>query len=504
MTILAKRDLDVTVEKKIATASIISEKFLQEILPIYDPNYIKNSFVKIICHWCLQYFEEYGKSPKTNIKNIFDLEKGELSQEETDIIEAFLVHLSEQYEEDQGINEDYILDSALKYFKKRELEIIADNIAKLLSIGKVDEAEEQIRNYKKVEKLTTGWYDVFDEKQVRTVFDANPEGLLRFPGELGRMIGPMERGWVIGVMGAFKRGKTWVLIELATLALFQRLKVVFISLEMNKETMNARFYKRLTAFGEGATKWIYPVFDCHFNQVGECGDPRRKNRERLIGESGEIPPYSEDLAYRPCTECRGTVNYRVATWFQAVERPQFTMANTVNHIKSFKYQYGSNIRAMSYPKFSANIEDIKRDLDLLEQNDEFIPDVIVIDYAGILRPENPKMQKREQIDDTWKILGQLASERNCLVVSAWQANRGALYKKQMDQEGVSEWIGILGHVDVFLAINQTKEEKRHHLVRIGLLGHRHKEFNEEENCIVLQQLSLGQVNLDSERTWDFT
>jgi len=503
MPILTRKKVDSAVEKKIATAAIISKKFLQEIKPIYDSVYIKNSFVKVILHWCTQYYTEYDKAPGIHIKDIWELERSDLSKEESDIIEAFLTNLSEQYVEDQGINEDYVLDSAFEYFKKRELEITAGNITKLLENGKVDEAEDQLTKYKKVAKLTSGWSNPFDIKSIHGVFEESPEGLFKLPGQLGSFLGPFEREWLVGILGSFKKGKTWWIMELGIMALFHKLRVVFISLEMKKVTMDKRLYKRITGGGDSDDpEFIYPVFDCIHNQTGECTNPKRTNHIRLINEEGIRSEFTKDLKYKPCSICKGTNEYQMETWFEYLKRPKFTLKNVVKSIRSFQKMYGSNIRTISYPKFSANISDIKRDLDILEQTEDFIPDVILIDYAGILKPEDSKAQKREQIDDTWKTLGQLAAERRCLVVTGWQGNRGAIYKKQMDQESISEWIGILGHVDIFMSINQTKEEKRNKQVRIGLLGHRHMDFNEDETCVVLQQLDLGQVELDSERIFD--
>lgn len=483
----------------------MSKKFLQEIKDVYSPDYIKNEFVKVICFWCLQYYSEYEKAPESHIKDIFELARGELSEEEATIIEAFLTNLSEQYEEGQGINEEYILDTTFKYFKTRELELTAKNITKLLENNKVEEAEEQIANYKKVAKVTSKWYNPFDTKTILEAFDDENDTILRFPGQLGRMIGAFEREWLIMILGSFKRGKTAWMIEIAVLALFSRLKVVFISLEMKKKNLNKRIYKRITASSEeGEMQFIYPVFDCYYNQTGDCTKEIRTNNIKIVDAEGNKPEFTKTMKYKPCTVCRGTDEYHMATWFASFERPKLTPRNVISKTKAFSTMYGNNnLRVQCYPKFSANISDIKRDLDILEQVDGFIPDVIVIDYAGILRPEDSRHKKLDQIDETWKMLGQLAAERKCLVATGWQGNRGAIYKNKMDQESVSEWIGILGHVDVAMTLNQTKEEKRNKQMRIGLIGHRHKDFDEDEGCVVLQQADLGQMELDSERTYEW-
>ena len=48
-----------------------------------------------------------------------------------------------------------------------------------------------------------------------------------------------------------------------------------------------------------------------------------------------------------------------------------------------------------------------------------------------------------------------------------------------------------------LSLNQTKAEKEANAMRLGLLAHRHKEFSEDNQALVLTMPSLGQINLDS-------
>lgn len=161
--------------------------------------------------------------------------------------------------------------------------------------------------------------------------------------------------------------------------------------------------------------------------------------------------------------------------------------------------YGDeNLRCKSYPRFSASLSDIKRDLDILEYTEGFIPDMIIIDYANILKPERHYDESRYSIDETWKELGGMCAERHCIIVTANQLNRGGLKKRQTEEEDVAEWIGMLGHVDVTLAMSQTPLERDENILRLGLLGHRHKKFSKTETCAVLQQLEVGQTYLDSE------
>ena len=67
----------------------------------------------------------------------------------------------------------------------------------------------------------------------------------------------------------------------------------------------------------------------------------------------------------------------------------------------------------------------------------------------------------------------------------------------MEEDDTTEDIRKLAHVDVCLSMNQTRSEKRKLLYRLGLLAHRHREFDVNINAMCLWQPTTGQVLLDS-------
>ena len=121
-----------------------------------------------------------------------------------------------------------------------------------------------------------------------------------------------------------------------------------------------------------------------------------------------------------------------------------------------------------------------------------------IDYAQIIKPEGKFGKEYEGYDIIWKQLSGLAEERHCLVATGSQVERGTITKSQIEQDGLAGWIGQLAHVDLMFALNQTKEEKRHKLIRVNMLVHREREIDEDTSCVLLQQLELAQPALDSE------
>jgi len=493
-----KKSIDTTVENNILTASIISTRYLEEIYSLYVPAYIKNSFAKTVMSWVWEYYDQYGLAPGRTIQDMYDVECATLDDEDAGIIKTFLAKLSKSFIEDQGVNDEYILEQTLGYFRKREVEIRVEAAQKFLQIGKLDKAEEELFQMKKVMRVVSKWNNPLTMESVHDVFDEANGGILKMPGAMGDFLGPLERGWLIAYLAPFKRGKTNFLMETVVQAALSGLKAVFISCEMKEKNVNERLFKRLSAYGKETSNKV-PVFDCVLNQMDECTKACRTNYVPLYAEEDDIPEFDPDSLYKACCACKlsGDKDYVMTTWFEMMNKKEFNHYNVGKKIKSIRKYCGDNIRVKCYPRFTASVKDVEHDLDLLEQVDGFIPDLIVVDFAGILRPDGTSSEVRHGIDEIWKSLASMAAKRSAITFSASQGTRGSLYKENMDQTDLAEWIGILGHVDKMVAINQSADEKKMGVIRLGMLADRHAEFHENEFVYILQALALGQSHLDS-------
>ena len=107
---VARRVVERSHEDKVIIGMIMSNRFLKDIIPIYRPEYMKNTYGRIICEWVLDYFQQYEKAPKQHIKDIFEIERARIEEADESIIEIFLTKLNRHYTEEQEINEDYFID----------------------------------------------------------------------------------------------------------------------------------------------------------------------------------------------------------------------------------------------------------------------------------------------------------------------------------------------------------------------------------------------------------
>ena len=88
-----------------------------------------------------------------------------------------------------------------------------------------------------------------------------------------------------------------------------------------------------------------------------------------------------------------------------------------------------------------------------------------------------------------------------LQFGATQASRASLKKYLMEEEDTTEDIRKLAHIDALFALNQSREEKRAGIMRLGALVHRHRKFDINVNAMMLTQFDVGQVILDSEKIY---
>lgn len=495
---IKSRKLDVDLEKNIIINCITSTNFLKEIAHILKPEHFQIPYAKTVFKWVYNYYLKYDEAPSRYIQDVYNIEKENLDESESELIEFFLQDISDYYESNANNNLKFPLDKAINYAKLRGLEINAKNTLSFLKLGRIKDAENNHLDYRKVAKITSNWVNPNDVKYAKKAMSAeNNNVLVKFPGALGEMMGWLERGWLVSSIGRAKIGKSFFLHELRTLSLYAGLKVVEINLEMKTEQLAKRYYQRITGYGEKEGVYKYPVFDCCRNQEGTCKKLERVNNIPAIDENGFKLSYEKtDKKYKPCTACRGSDDFELATWFEEAVCEKMDSSNVIETIEAHKKMYGDNFRLITYPRFSASSDDVDRDLDLLAFTENFVPDVIIYDYADATKP---KESGRDGINRVWMWLAKMATERNTLVCTTSHVNSRRIEgKRKTGSTDISDDTRKLNHIDVMFSHSQSDEERDSGTIRCSIEEHRHKFFNPTKEVRVTRHLDTGQSLLDSE------
>ena len=450
--IYKKNKIDVSDESKIITSMIISSDFIKNIKEFCETSLLEIKMSKIVCQWCLDYYKKYNSAPKKTIKDIYENEKEELDEDTADLIHEFLVTLNNNYD-DKNYNVDYEVDRAERFFRLKKLKRATEQLNGAIAAGKPDEAENIMKDFRRAKIIRSTGVDVFSDNNsmANVFFSEDDDYLLKFPGDLGKMLGGWNREDLIAVVAPPKRGKSWWMQEIAILAIMQGLKVLFVSLEMPEKQVLRRIYMRILSETKG-------------------------------GKEAEVQvPYFDDYG-----------NIKQKTSFKKGIKHN----RTKKKLKSIKNMVkNSGFRVVCYPAYSLDIDEFSDVIDNLEYYDDFVPDVIICDYFDIFRTSK-KADHRNQIDYIWKIGRSIAQIKHLLFVTGTHSNRGT-FNRDIEEGDITEDIRKLNHVAAMFALNQTPDEKKQGIMRVKSLINRHDDFDTTEEVVVLQQLKIGRPYLDS-------
>lgn len=451
---MKREKIDLSPERLIVTNMIVSEPFLRSISPVFRPQLLKTNYAKTVSTWIMEYYQQYKESPGKNIQSIYRHKRKELrDDDEAESIAEFLKHLSEDWEETDVHNVQYAIKQAIHYLKIRSLELLQEQIEAALSESNPLRGEQALAKFSRVEPpMGEGVSILKDAGKVAAAHLNDEEVLFSFPGALGQVIGKLHRSDFMSYMAPMKRGKTFHLWYAAETAMSHGHKVVFITLEMSENAMVRRAWQSLV------------------------GQPN---------EEGDVTiPYFEEY------EDKWIVRER------SESRKSIDPSNVDNIQKTLRKRFRrGDVRIMSFPAYSATVEDLEAHIDNLAYYDNFIPDVVIIDYADIIAPSGGGNEYRHQLDGIWKRLRRMAQERNALVITATQAEKGT-FAKDASETSVAEDIRKLAHVTCMVALNQKKEEAEKGIMRVSQIAIREgkRQFHQ---AVVLHCLDIGRPVIDS-------
>ena len=129
-----------------------------------------------------------------------------------------------------------------------------------------------------------------------------------------------------------------------------------------------------------------------------------------------------------------------------------------------------------YPTRSASVNTLSAHLKQMEIQ-EIKPDVVIVDYADILKPTTFYKEKRHATGETYENLRGMAGEFDIPIWTASQANRSSLEEEVIDASKVSEDYSKVMTADFVMSVSRKVEDKiantgRFHVIknRFGVDG----------------------------------
>jgi len=103
----------------------------------------------------------------------------------------------------------------------------------------------------------------------------------------------------------------------------------------------------------------------------------------------------------------------------------------------------------------------------------FRPDLLIVDYADLLKPNKTYSQRRFELENIYLDLRSIAMEFPVAIWTASQANRRATEAELIGMEFVSEAFSKIMIADIVISINQTKEEEEEEEMRLHVVKNRY-------------------------------
>ena len=110
------------------------------------------------------------------------------------------------------------------------------------------------------------------------------------------------------------------------------------------------------------------------------------------------------------------------------------------------------------PCGSTSVHGIRALLSILRNHERFEPDVIIVDYIGLLRSNDKGMAKYEAMEQTVSEMRGMAQEHNCVVWTATQTNRQGRNVRLITDSELGDSYGQIRPVDLAVSLNQSREE----------------------------------------------
>lgn len=430
-------------ERSVLTAMIVDSTVLGRVAPHWSRGLFQSQWSNLIGGWAVQFFQKYNRPPGKDIEGLFARWAEKAKDKDTiALVDAFLSSLSEEYESlAKDINPAYAIDSAGLLFNRVRMTNDADKVKEFLDSGDLEGAEGVFSSSKKIELGVGAGVNVLEDMAaIQQAFKEKSEPLIEYPGMAGRFFqDSLERDGFIALLGPEKRGKSRWLVDMAWRGMRQRRKIAFFEVgDMSQGQIMRRFMSRAARrplkLGRSgawplALQWPTAI-------------------ERLEGQKWAEVTAEERLFDKPLS------------W-----QSSWKACQAIIHNKTKTKQ--PLLKLSCFPNSTISVLGIEGMLQNWSR-DGWFADCVIIDYADILAPVNPRQNdNRQRINETWAAMRALSQKNHCLVVTATQASAASYGAEWLGMQHFGEMKTKLAHVTGLVGLNQIEEERIRGITRLS-------------------------------------
>lgn len=425
-------------ERRILTGMIVDQQVLGKIAPKWEGGLFRSRWANVVGQWCVDYHLKYRKAPGASVAGMFESWSQENGDEETiKLVERFLASLSDDWEgAAKESNSDYVVDQAAEYFNSIRVAKTIEAAQGDLDSGRPAQAVKRLQTFGRIEMGAGSAVDVLNNSEIwQQAFDKPREPIVTYPGALGQFFGDIfSRDSFVFFMAGEKRKKSFWLLDLAYQAVRQRRKVAYFEAgDMSQHQVLHRLASRITRRPLQACTIKYP-----------------KSITHAEGDTHATVTYEERKFDRGLDWRR--------TW---EEVRKFARRRTKSKKPYFKMS--------CHPNSTLSANNIQTIIQGWQQENNWVPDVVIIDYADILAKGPGGPEGRDAINDTWKHLRRISQMFHCCVVTASQADADSYDAYVLTRRNFSEDKRKYSHITGVITINETEDEVEEGVQRLTKL-----------------------------------
>jgi hypothetical protein len=443
--------------ENVLTLLCLSKEHGKLISQIVQPNQFDNQVHITIATRAIEYWKRHKSPPgKAHVADIVEEFLNRDNPRNTSYRAVLHGMLALEH---AGMNSDYILDQLKTMAREAQLRRETFKAAELLeakrhlAIGEVEQIYADI--LKSREFLFEPGTRLSDYDRALKYLESRKEEFVTGISVFDKGGVVPARGTVMLFLAPSGFGKSWFAINVGRRALQDRKRVLHITLELDETQVLVRYLQSLLAVPRDAS-------------------------ENLV--SLRIKEASKHFA--------GFTRRKIKPAFA------LTDARASRLLKTKLDWYGQrvgNLVIKYFPMRRLDMAGLAGYLDTLEVSEKFIPDLVIIDYFGVVKTD-PR-EHRVSLGREFEEFRALMAERHMAGLSPQQVNRPGMGARIVKVTHAAEDISLINTADIAITMSATGQEREKRLARLHVSKNR--DGRDQFGALITQNFDIGQFCVTS-------
>jgi len=416
---------------------------------------------RIVAQRFLTYWKRYGVAPKAHAIDLF-ADIIDTPNKKAKAFRGIILSAIQLYE--SGLNTGYVMQQLQLFMRQQKLKQSILKASEMLSRAQDQEAVEEVEAT--LSDLLRSRDFAFDPGTRLDDIDGLLDYLATARDEFPTGITVLDRRRVVPARGTIMlflagkgRGKSWFLVNCGKHSLIHRKRVLHLSLENDAEEVKLRYWQAFHAIAK------QPIESVDVLTFRERQDPDADFSDRVR------------LSHVP-------VGFSLATHDARLE-----LESRMERMQ----MWSENLRIKRFPNRMLTPDALRGFLDSLESTQNFIPDILLLDYAKLMKIS--MRDYRHSVGENMEQLRAIAVERNLALVTVDQFNRAGYDAKQGKSTNIGEDWSQVHTADIVMSFSATDEERKRGLGRIYV---DHCRTEDDKFAFMLSQnYAIGQFCIQS-------